>query len=158
MYNFNSSYFIGLLPQSEMWRLYDFFREDAVFLDIEATGIYEKDDFFMIGLYDGINTKITLKNNFDYKKLKNELMKYKLIVSFNGSSFDAPFLNKRYPGLLPKIPHFDVKSIAGRIGLSGGLKEIEKLLVEYNEDDVINLKKVADFSTKKLKESICKIN
>ena len=97
LYNLNSSYFIGLLPQPEMWRLYDFFLEEAVFLDIETTGIYREDDFFMIGLYDGINTKITLKNNFDYKKLKGELTKYKLIVSFNGSSFDAPFLNKRYP-------------------------------------------------------------
>lgn len=189
LYSFNSPYFIDLLHQSEMWRLYDFFREDAVFLDIEATGIYREDDFFIIGLYDGINTKIILKNNFDYNKLKDELMKYKLIVSFNGASFDMPFLNKRYHGLLPKIPHFDVKSITGRIGLNGGLKEIEKaigikrnpivekftggdvsmlwrmyrvtgdeyylnLLIEYNEDDIINLKRLADFSTNKLKELI----
>ncbi len=31
LYNFDSSYFINLLPQREYWRLYDFFKDDAVF-------------------------------------------------------------------------------------------------------------------------------
>ena len=130
LYNLNSSYFLDLLPQSEMWRLYNFFKEDSVFLDIETTGLSKnEDDITVFGLYDGINTKLMIKGiNFDYHSLKKELQKYKLIVTFNGASFDLPFIEKRYPSLLPKIPNFDVKSVTERLGLKGGLKNIEKSL------------------------------
>ncbi|MBI2541367.1 ribonuclease H-like domain-containing protein [Candidatus Woesearchaeota archaeon] len=130
LYNFDSGYFIGLLPQPEMWRLYNFFKEDAVFLDIETTGLSrQNDDITVLGLYDGINTKTMIKGiNLDYGALKEELKKYKIVVTFNGASFDLPFIEKAYPGLMPKIPNFDVKSIAGRLGLKGGLKNIEKEL------------------------------
>ncbi len=129
LYNFDSSYFLGLLPQSEMWRLYDFFKEDAVFLDIETTGLNKDDDITVFGLYDGINTKIMIKGiNLDYTALKKELQKYKMIVTFNGASFDLPFIKRVYPSLIPKIPNFDVKSITDKLGLKGGLKNIEKNL------------------------------
>lgn len=130
LYNFDSSYFLSILPQSEMWRLYDFFKEDAVFLDIETTGLSKNnDDITVFGLYDGINTKIMIKGiNLDYNSLKKELQKYKLIVTFNGASFDLPFIEKRYPNLLPKIPNFDVKAVTDKLGLRGGLKNIEKVI------------------------------
>lgn len=186
LYNFDSSYFIDFLPQSENWRLYNFFREDAVFLDIETTGLSNRDDITVFGLFDGIETKTMIRNiNLDFRELKKELSKYKLIVTFNGSSFDIPFINKRYPGLLPNAPNFDIKSVTCRLDLKGGLKKIEqklgigrdkiienfhggdavtlwrmykatgnerylKLLVEYNEEDVINLKTIADYCVKKL--------
>ena len=188
LYNLNSTYFKKILPQSEYYRLYDFFKEDCVFLDIETTGLDRKnDDITVIGLFDGVNTKTMIKNiNLNYKKLKNELQRYKLIVTFNGSSFDVPFINKLYPSLLPDIPNFDVRSVTDRLGLKGGLKEIEKkigikrskiiekfyggdalalwkmyratgddyylkLLVEYNEEDIINLKTIADYCVEKLR-------
>ncbi len=181
LYNFDSSYFTAILPSSETWRLYNFLKEDAVFLDIEVTGISSRDDITVIGLFDGVNTKIMVKGiNLDMKYLKRELEKYKLIVSYNGSSFDIPFLIRRYPGLLPRIPHFDLRAVCQRLGFKGGLKEIERklgikrqneivdrlyngdvlklykmytatgddyylnLLVEYNEEDVINLKFIAE--------------
>ncbi|MBI2558151.1 ribonuclease H-like domain-containing protein [Candidatus Woesearchaeota archaeon] len=130
LYSFDSGYFLNLLPQSEMWRLYDFFKEDAVFLDIETTGLSKnEDDITVFGLYDGISTKTMIKGiNLDFNILKKELQKYKLIVTFNGASFDLPFIEKRYPNLLPKIPNFDVKSVTSRLGLKGGLKNIEKIL------------------------------
>ena len=130
LYNFDSAYFMDILPQSEMWRLYEFFKEDAVFLDIETTGLSkENDDITVFGLYDGINTKIMIKGiNLDYGLLKKELQRYKLIVTFNGASFDIPFIEKRYAGLIPRVPNFDVKSITDKLGLKGGLKNIEKNL------------------------------
>lgn len=189
LYNLDSGYFQKLLPQSEMWRLYDFFREDAVFLDIETSGLYrESNEITVFGLYDGISTKTMIRGiNFDSNLLKKELEKYKLIVTFNGASFDVPFTEKIYPGMLPKVPNFDVKFVTKRLGLDGGLKNIEKmlgikrrdavervsggdafrlwrmyratgdehyikLLVEYNEEDIINLKTVAEYCVKKIKE------
>jgi len=127
-----------------------------------------------------------IKNiNLDYKKLKQELQNYKLFVTFNGSSFDIPFIKKRQPDLLPNIPNFDLYSVTNKVGLKGGLKIVEKtlgikrkkiigdfyggdalrlwrmykatgdehylkLLVEYNEEDIINLKKIAEYCVKKL--------
>jgi len=180
--NYNSSYFTDVLPLSEQWRLYDFFKEDAVYLDIETDGVNETDDITVVGLFDGLDTKTMIRGvNLDFDLLRQELSKYKIIVTFNGSVFDLPFIRKRYGKVLPKIPHFDLRFCCKRIGLTGGLKEIEKkldiirsneivetmysgdaallhrmwrgsgdehylqLLVEYNEEDVINLKKIAEY-------------
>ena len=170
-----------------MWRLYDFFKDETVFLDIETSGLSIYDNITVIGLFDGIETKTMIRGiNLDLNHLKKELEKYKLIVTFNGASFDLPFINKRYPDILPRIPHFDLMPACNKLGLSGGLKNIEKkfkikrnriiekfsggdaaqlwrmhrgsgddyylkLLVEYNEEDIINLKKIANYVYEKLK-------
>jgi len=191
LYNSDSGYFKSILPSSEYYRLYDFFKEEAVFLDIETTGLdHRRNDITVIGLFDGISTKTMIKNiNLDYDALRNELKDYKMIVTFNGSSFDVPFINKKYPDTLPNVPNFDVKVAASRIGLKGGLKEIERklsisrgdlvsrlcggdaitlwkmykatgdehylnLLVEYNEEDIINLKKIAEHCVGRLRETL----
>ena len=191
---YNTRHFLNLLPQSEMWRLYSFFKDEAVFLDIETTGVNSYDDITVVGLYDGINTKTMIKDiNLDLNSLKHELEHYKLIVTFNGSTFDIPFIKKRYPDLLPDIPNFDLRVACNRTGLTGGLKQIEKqlviqrnniieklcngdpltlwrmakasgddyylkLLVEYNEEDCFNLKKIADHVCNKLEKRIFEEN
>ena len=190
LFGFDSSFF-NILSHSQNWRLYDFFKEDAVFLDIETTGLDRfHDDITVFGIYDGLNSKTMIKGiNMDYDLLKKELQKYKLIITFNGSSFDVPFINKRCPDLLPKIPNFDVKFLARYLGYQGGLKKIERdlgyqrpeivnefnggdalslwkmykatgdeyylnLLVEYNELDIVNLKKITDILVSKIKGQI----
>jgi uncharacterized protein YprB with RNaseH-like and TPR domain len=190
LYTQNSSYFNDKLPAAENWRLYDFFKDEAIFLDIETTGVKSFDDVAVVGLFNGLDTKTMIKGlNLNFYALKQELKKYKLIITFNGATFDVPFLKKRYPDLIPDVPIFDVRTVCARVGLTGGLKEIEKklgikrnpiiekfyggdplclwrmhratgdeyylrLLVEYNEEDVINLKKIAEYCISKLKEEI----
>ncbi len=190
LYTFNSGYFVKKIPRTEHWRLYDFFKEDAVFLDIETSGLEQDAYVSVIGLFDGINTKIMVKNiNLNFNILKKELENYKIIITFNGSSFDLPRLERIYPKIIPDIPHFDLRHACSRVGLSGGLKQIEKklgikrkneiveklyggdivklwrrfvatgddyylnLLIEYNEEDVINLRQIADIVYEKLRES-----
>jgi len=60
----NVRFFAHLLPPSEHWRLYGPFRSQAVCLDIETTGLTDKDRVTVVGLYhndryeafvDGIN-------------------------------------------------------------------------------------------------------
>jgi uncharacterized protein len=190
LYSNNSSFFSGILPLSETWRLYRFFSEEAVFLDIETSGVEKKDDITVFGLFDGIDTKLMIRGiNLDYGLLKEALKEYKIIVTFNGASFDIPFTKKRYPGLIPDIPHIDLRHVCEKVGLTGGLTEIERkigiqrnkiidrlyggdvlllwkmfratgdkhyldLLVEYNEDDVINLKTIADLAIPELEKRL----
>lgn len=186
LYGMDASYFARVMPQAETWRLYSFFREEAVFLDIETTGMGMQDDITVVGLFDGTGTKTMIRGiNMDYRALQKELGNYKILLTFNGGTFDVPFIRKRYPKLLPSIPHIDLRTLTGRLGHSGGLKQIERefgisrgemvgrlhggdaallwrmfrgsgdehylrLLVEYNEEDVINLKKIADVCTKEM--------
>jgi uncharacterized protein len=190
LYDGNSSYFSRLMPKTEHWRLYDFFKEDAVYLDIETDGLCDNCDVTIVGLFDGFNTKTMIRGmNLNWNELRQELSRYKMIVTFNGSVFDLPFIEKRYGKVIPEIPHCDLRFCCNRIGLNGGLKHIEreigiqrrdivenlcggdaaklyrmwrcsgddyylKLLVEYNEEDVINLKQLADYSYPRLKDSL----
>lgn len=187
---YNSQHFYGLLPNSEMWRIYDYFKDDACFLDIETSGYYG--DITVIGLYDGYDTKTMVKGkNLNIHALKKELQRYKLLLTFNGSSFDLPVINRYYPRTIPAIPHIDLRHACAKLGLNGGLKKIEKklkikradevsdvtgeeavylwqqyrstgeskyldLLVQYNEEDIINLKPLADYAYKNLKEKFYK--
>lgn len=179
LYCLNAPYFSEILPASEMWRIYNFFESECVYLDIETDGLDRSADVTVVGLYDGINTKMMIKDiNLDFSVLREELAKYKMIVTFNGSCFDLPFIEQRYPKTIPSIPHLDLRFLCKRIGLEGGLKYIEpklgiqrrdlvhnmtggdaltlwkmykacgdrhylELLLEYNEEDIINLQKIA---------------
>lgn len=184
----NSAYFATRMPQTEHWRLYDFFKDEAVYLDIETDGLSDNCDVTLVGLFDGYDTKTMIRRvNLDWKLLRRELEKYKVLVTFNGSVFDVPFIRKRYGEILPKLPHYDLRFGCNRIGLTGGLKKIEKelnirrsnsiveglyggdaaqlyrmwrgsgdehylqLLIEYNEEDVINLKRIAEHTFSELK-------
>ena len=108
----DASYFAALLPSTETWRLYSTFKEDAVFLDIETTGTGNNARIVVFGMYDGIETKQMIYGcNLDFEVIKKTLSSYKLIITYNGSSFDLPFIKKRYPLLLPKAPHIDLRHV-----------------------------------------------
>jgi uncharacterized protein YprB with RNaseH-like and TPR domain len=195
LYNYNPEYFINKLPLSEIWRLYNLFKDEAVFLDIETTGIGKVQDIIVVGLFDGISTKLLIKGiNLDYNILKKELKRYKLLITYNGVSYDIPYLRRWYFKVfqdIPHIPHIDLKNLCHKLGYSGGLKKIEKrlgiirnplmdkfqggdilrlwkmwrasgdeyylnLLVEYNEEDIINLKKIANYSIDIMKKELKK--
>lgn len=183
----DSTFFTKLMPKTEHWRLYEHFKDQVVFLDIETSDC--ADGFVtVVGLFDGFNTKTMIQGiNLDFNILKKELKKYKMIVSFNGSVFDIPFLKKKHPNIIPEIPHFDLRFCCQKLGFKGGLKEVEKsfglnrreligklkggdcitlwrmwnasnddyylkLLIEYNEEDCVNLKFIADKVFKSMKD------
>ena len=175
----HAKYFAKLFPSSEHWRLYEQYKDEAIFLDIEG-------NVSVIGLFDGYETKTMVRGfNFDKKLLEKEISKYKMVITFNGSSFDLPAI-KRYFNFEFKIPHVDLCFVCQRIGLVGRLEEIERklcikraeetfkdeidiaylwrnwwmsgnrkyldLLVQYNEEDTINLKPISEYAVKKLWE------
>ncbi|VVB80976.1 RNase_H superfamily protein [uncultured archaeon] len=170
----NSSFFSKMPDQ---WRLYNEFKDEAVYLDIETNGYYS--GITVIGLSDGFDTKTFVRGfNLDRSLLIKELSKYKLIITFNGSSFDLPVIN-RFFDFSPNVPHIDLRFVCQKLGFTGGLKAIEKQfsikrrpevnglsgedavylwemwkssgereyldrLVWYNEEDILNLKPLAD--------------
>lgn len=134
----NARFFSYAFPFSEQWRLFDEFKEDAVYLDIETDGY--RNGITVIGLSDGIDANTMVRGfNLDKRLLTKELSKYKLLVTFNGASFDVPVI-ERYFGIKLRMPHVDLRFVCQRAGLTGGLKAIEKQL------DIRRRKEVADCS------------
>ncbi|MDG5776881.1 ribonuclease H-like domain-containing protein [Haloarculaceae archaeon H-GB2-1] len=123
----NAAYFDRAFPSGSHWRLYENFREDACFLDIETTGLDQyRNDVTVVSLHRGGETK-TFVNGRDLsaERLSAELADSQLLVTFNGKRFDVPFLETAFD-LDVSLPHVDLMYPCKRIGLSGGLKTIEK--------------------------------
>jgi len=128
LYKRDASFFAEHLPQNEYWRIYKDFRDRALFLDIETTGLslyYDK--ITLIGTYNGQKIKIFVKDN-NLEEVVNYLQNYEMIVTFNGKIFDIPFIKKDFPEA--KIPpvHIDLRYLLRNLGITGPLKKIEKRL------------------------------
>jgi len=118
-------HFAESLPCSEHWRAYPEFRYRTAFLDIETTGLGASDQVTVVGLYDGVRTStFVADDNLD--QLPEALAQYCLLVTYNGACFDLPFLLRRFPGLTLDQLHIDLRYPLRRMGLSGGLKHIER--------------------------------
>jgi len=122
-----TGYFCKILPTVEHWRLYDRFREDAAFLDIETDGRSPYSDVTVVGIHRSGGTATLVKGqDLSAATLAEALEGVRLLVTFNGSSFDIPILAYRFPLAVPRVPHFDLRHACRRVGLTGGLKSVEK--------------------------------
>jgi hypothetical protein len=125
--NGHARYFAHCLKSRDHWRLFEAFKGDAVYLDIETTGVPPPDgEITLVGLY-GHDRMVSLLrgDSLTEDRLNQELSRYHLIVTFFGSVFDLPYLRAKFPGLILDHPHFDLCFAARRLGLLGGLKQIE---------------------------------
>ena len=180
----NSSYFTPILPKKETWRLYQYFQEESCYIDIEVDSFGK---IILLGIADDYQTKIFVKGaNLHPHLIQRELNRYKLIITFNGNSFDLPKLKKQLK-IKPLIPHIDLKPLCLNLNLVGGLKAVEKqlsihrppklkgnpvdlwkafhasgdqdwlnLLIAYNKEDIENLKSIANHCYHKLSKKIYK--
>jgi hypothetical protein len=123
----DARFFAELLPSNQQWRLFPHFRDNVAYFDIETTGLGNYGDHITtIALYDGqkIHHYVYGEN---LPQFKNDILKYNLLVSFNGKCFDIPFINS-YFGITLTTPHIDLRYILASLGYSGGLKLIEHQL------------------------------
>ena len=117
-------FFNKWLPKREVWRLYDWLREDAIYLDIE-TDMFGK--LNVISLSNGEEVKTFVRGlNLDFYLIRRILNSSKMVVTFNGSSFDIPIL-KHYIKFKDDIVHFDLRPAFIRLGYNTGLKRIERI-------------------------------
>jgi uncharacterized protein len=120
----NAAFFERLAGFGESWRLFSEFAEDCVYLDIETTGLSASyDDITVVGTSDGKKFKVFVKGH-NLHTLSSELSKYSVVVTFNGSGFDLPFLRRSFAKSIPPA-HIDLRWVAYKLGYRGGLKEIE---------------------------------
>ncbi len=176
------AYFSDKLAKKESWRLYPELKEHALFLDIETS--YRNKEITVIGLSDGYETTTLVRGaNLDRTVLAQIMDRYKLLITFNGSSFDIPLIEKRF-SMKILHPHLDLKHVCSHAGLTGGLKQIEEelgikrpehlrpkscnpvelwrafhasgdyeylqLLIDYNREDVENLKRITEVAIKRI--------
>jgi uncharacterized protein YprB with RNaseH-like and TPR domain len=98
-----------------------------VYLDIETTGLdLHFNTITTIALYDGqsIKTYVQGQNLDDFIE---DIQKYKVIVSYNGKSFDVPFI-ENYFNIRLNHAHIDLRYILYSLGFRGGLKGCERQL------------------------------
>ncbi len=119
-------YFTRVLPSTESWRIFSDFQHQTVYLDIETTGLDEMAEVTSIALYDG-NQVYTYVNGQNLEDFPLDIYKYKVIVSYNGKSFDVPFLENYFR---IKLDHaqIDLRYVLAKLGFKGGLKGCEKQL------------------------------
>ena len=123
----DSAFFDKAFPSSERWRLYENFRAEACFFDIETTGLNQEYDTVTTVSYHqaGETTTLVQGDDLTAENLQAAIDQASLLVSFNGIRFDQPFLETSF-GLNVDCPHLDLMYPCKTLGLSGGLKAIEQ--------------------------------
>jgi uncharacterized protein YprB with RNaseH-like and TPR domain len=117
-----------LIPSREHWRLFARFAEDAAYLDIETSDdVVGFCGISAIGVHDrnGAHLLLAGRDLEDFPALAAE---WKVLVTFNGLSFDVPILRSAFPDWQPPVCHIDLRHLFPRLGLTGGLKSLERRL------------------------------
>ena len=121
----NPIYFADGLKSDQHWRLFPDFRDSVAYVDIETTGLDKRyDEITTIALYDGHQVR-TYVNGKNLDQFQKDLGDYRLLVTFNGKTFDVPFI-KNFFGIEVNHAHIDLRYVLGKLGYKGGLKAIER--------------------------------
>jgi len=124
----DASYFAKRFAASDMWRIWNYFRDDACFLDLETTGLPPGPvKITVAALCDWKQVQLFIRG-YNLKALPRALVKYKVVVTFNGKTFDFPVLRKEFPTWQCEAGHIDLIYPLRRVGRSGGLKHILRQL------------------------------
>ena len=112
----------AMMPSRERWRLLPTFADDAAFLDIETDG---GDTVTAIAVLDRAGPRVFLRGR-DLDDFPAASAGWKLLVTFNGLSFDVPVLRRAFPRWRPPAAHVDLRHLWARLGHRGGLKLLEE--------------------------------
>jgi len=129
-------YFAERLSTSEHWRILGSALDDALYLDLETTGLSrDLHALTLVGvMYRGATSQWVWSEALD--DLASLLSEAPLVVTYNGARFDLPFLLHHVPSLpRPKL-HIDLRSVAARGDLGGGQKAAEQALGLLRDSDL----------------------
>lgn len=123
----NADYFYPLLPTKQQWRLFPEFRDSIAYLDIETTGLGSPGDYITtIVLYDGRGLYHYVQGD-NLTDFCEQIQRYKLLVTYNGKTFDAPFIRNHLKAPMDQA-HIDLRYVLASLGYRGGLKGCEQQL------------------------------
>lgn len=125
LYSGVHQHFRKKLKQRHVWRAFHAFRDSTVYLDIETDGTAGKNSVTMIGLWDGREFQCLIQGE-NLESFRDVISRYSVIVTFFGTGFDIPVLEKRFPGIGLDQIHIDLHPVFRHLGVRGGLKKIEK--------------------------------
>jgi len=120
-------HFARMVGSRYAWRVYQDVLDNPRYVDIETTEYHY--DITVIGVSDGEFYQAFVRDkNLTHQALRRAFAGATCIVTFNGGSFDLPIIERNFPGVLPSVPHLDLRHICAQAGLRGGLKRIERQL------------------------------
>jgi len=123
--NLNPEFFGNRLLSNHHWRMFPEFKESIAYLDIETTGLeLWSNQITTIAVYDGTSI-FTYVQGQNLQEFKEEIQKYKVLVTYNGKCFDVPFIES-YFGITMNQVHIDLRYVLKSLGYTGGLKGCEK--------------------------------
>ena len=122
----DSRYFNQCLPSDQQYRLFEPFRQTAVYLDIETTGLSPWDRITTIATWDGREIRTYIQGQ-NLEEFSRDIEDYGLLITYNGKTFDLPFLRERLGCPLDQA-HIDLRYVLAGLGYKGGLKKCEKAL------------------------------
>ena len=123
----NPTFFADNLKSDQHWRLFADFRSSVAYVDIETTGLSKGYDYITtIALYDGTQVRTYVAGR-NLEAFKSDIQDFRLLVTFNGKTFDVPFIERSFGIKMPEA-HIDLRYVMKRQGYSGGLKEVERRL------------------------------
>ncbi len=128
----DSRFFGSTLPADQQFRLFGAFRHTAVYLDIETTGLSPWDEVTTIATWDGTRIRTYIQGR-NLEAFSSDIKAYGLIVTFNGKTFDLPFLRDRLGCPLDQA-HIDLRYVLASLGYKGGLKKCETALGIHRGD------------------------
>jgi uncharacterized protein YprB with RNaseH-like and TPR domain len=138
------SYFQGRLKGSEMWRVLPSMLEHCprkiAYLDIETTGLGfppQCKSTTIAVLYGG---ELFLEHDKrKQKRLLEELeAEAKGLVTFNGGTFDLPFLRREFQ-LELRQAHVDLRFWLAKLGHRGGLKKVQTQFPEVRQRESMDI-------------------
>jgi uncharacterized protein len=118
-------FFKTLLPEDEIWRVYPQFAKEALFLDIETTGFVAADHEVTMIATLARGKHALFVNGINLDEFPSYVAQFPLLVTFNGSQFDLPFLRTHFPDVSLDQSHIDLRFVLNSLGYEGGLKAVE---------------------------------
>lgn len=134
----DARYFGETMPRGSHWRLYENFRGETLFFDIETTGLdSDRHDVTTVSFHrDGETRSYVAGRDLTREVLAEEFAAAKLVSTFNGKQFDVPFLESTFD-IEVGAPHLDLRFLGERLGLRGGLKAVERELgIDRDRPDI----------------------
>lgn len=152
------------LPVSHHCRLYPIIRDCSLYLDIETTGLAANDIITVLSLFNGQSCRTFVRDHTLHNAIRY-ISPDSIFVTFNGRSFDLPFMRREFSLPLRQI-NIDLRYVLKGWGITGGLKQAEKFLrirrIEEPEirsgRDAIELWRRSQYGDTQALESLCRYN